>query len=123
MLLDFAKNVKYICNKCENIHSKLFINHKIYNLDKEIKDIFTGICKEEGHLQKLYYFCKTHNNLCCAACLSKNKSKGNGQHSECDVYNIEDIRDEKISILKENIKLLEKLSITFQQSINEFKKI
>ena len=78
----------YMCNKCENFHSKLFRNHNIINLDKEIKEVFTGICSKGSHLDKLDYYCKTHNKLCCAACLSKIKSKGNGQHSECDVCNI-----------------------------------
>ena len=45
----------YICNKCENFHSKLFTKHHKYTLDKtkNITEIFTGFCKEENHLDKL----------------------------------------------------------------------
>ena len=91
----------YMCNKCINHHSKLFEYHTINNLNKDIKQIFTGICSEEKHKDELEYLCKTHNQLCCAACLSKIKSKGNGQHKDCDVCNIEDIKDEKKNKLKE----------------------
>jgi len=113
----------YMCNKCEKIHSELFQNHTKINVDKDIKDIFTGFCKEENHLEKLNYFCKTHNKLCCSSCIVKVKRKGNGQHTDCEVCNIEDIKDEKKSKLKENIKFLEDLSKNLQQIINELKEI
>ena len=48
-------------------------------------------------------FCKNHNTLCCAACISKIQSKGNGKHKNCDVCNIEEIKDEKKNTLKNNI--------------------
>ena len=51
----------YMCNKCEQFHSKLFSNHQIYKLDKVIGDIFTGFCKEPNHRDKLEFFCKKHN--------------------------------------------------------------
>ena len=90
----------YMCNKCEIFHSKLLQNHHICNLNKNINDIFTGMCKEKNHLNSLNYFCKTHNELCCAACISKIKDEENGQHRECDIYPIEEIVDEKKNILK-----------------------
>ena len=113
----------YLCNKCEKIHSELY-NHDLYNItDKDIKDIFTGICHEENHEDKLDFFCKTHNKLVCAACISKMKIKGNGQHTDCDICIIEDIHEQKKSILNKNIKYLEDLSINLEKSINELKKI
>ena len=57
----------YMCNKCENFHSRLCKNHHKYNINKDIDDIFTGLCKEEKHLIELKFFCKNHNQLCCAA--------------------------------------------------------
>ena len=84
-----------MCNKCENIHKKLCYNHSPYNLKENINEIFTGICKEKNHLNGLDYFCKNHNTLCCAACISKIKGKGNGQHSDCDICFIENISNEK----------------------------
>ena len=49
-----------MCNKCKNNHTELFKNHHhTYNLDININDIFTGMCKEKNH-SKLDYFCKTH---------------------------------------------------------------
>ena len=113
----------YMCNKCDNLHSELFPNHNKNKLDINIdmKDIFTGYCKEEKHNNELVFFCKTHNQLCCAACLSKIRKKGNGQHSQCFVCEIEEIKNEKQLKLKDNIKTLENLSITLDDSINKLK--
>ena len=69
------------------------------------------------------YFCKTHNKLCCAACLSKIKRKGDGQHFDCDVCSIEEIKEEKKNKLNENIKYLEEFSKTIENSINKLKEI
>ena len=38
-----------MCNERENIHQKLCFNYTPYNLNENINDIFTGICKEENH--------------------------------------------------------------------------
>ena len=113
----------YMCNKCDNIHLKLCPNHCPYNLNKDSIENFTGICKEEFHSNKLEYFCKTHNKLCCVACISKIKGKGNGQHTDCTVCFIEDIKEHKKNNLNENIKSLENLSHSLQESINEIKKL
>jgi len=113
----------YMCNKCLNFHSELFQNHHIYNSDKDLREIFTGICKEKDHSKSLNYFCKTHNNLCCVACISKIKGKGNGQHKDCEVCFIEEIKEEKKKKLNENIKYLNDLSTTFEESIKELKTI
>ena len=113
----------FMCNKCENHHSELFQNHLVYMLDKDISEIFTGYCKEIEHYDKLEFYCKNHNKLCWAACISKIKREGKGQHTDCNVCNIEDIKDEKKNKLKENIKVLENLSNTFEQSINELKNV
>ena len=85
----------YLCNKCEIYHSKLFKSHQIINLGKDKEEIFNEFYKEFNHNDKLLYFCKTHNKLCCVACIAKIKGKGNGQHSECNICFIEDIKDEK----------------------------
>ena len=111
----------YMCNKCSNYHLELFENHNYYKLDKSLKEIFTGFCKEKNHLEKLKYFCKTHNTLCCAACIAKIKVKGDGQHSDCNVCIIEDIKEEKKNKLKENLKNLDSLSNNFQKSIEKIK--
>ena len=56
------------------------------------------------------FYCKNHNKLCCAACLSKMKVNGYGQHFNCEVCLIKDIKKEKKNKLKENIKYLEESS-------------
>ena len=119
----------YMCNKCENLHSSLFKKHNYFKLNKDIdilftvfcqeknhsnklikdNEIFTGICKEKNHPMKLEFFCRNHNQLCCVACLCKIKAKGYGAHKDCDVYEMEKIKDEKKNKLKENIKCLEDL--------------
>ena len=111
----------YMCNKCENHHSELFQNHHKYTLDKDIKSIFTGFCKEKNHLEKLEFFCKTHNKLCCASCIIKIKTNGKGEHANCDICIIKDIKEEKQKQLKNNINMLEELSISLVESINKLK--
>ena len=66
-----------MCNKCEKLHSELFLKHNLskFENDKNIEDIFTGLCEEKNHLCELRYFCKTHNQLCCAECITKFKGK------------------------------------------------
>ena len=114
----------YMCNKCENIHSKLFSNHQSFIIKNNSEDCFTGLCKEENHHNlELEFYCKTHNQLCCIACLCKIKKNSIGKHSECEICDIEEIKDDKINKLKENIKCLENLSNTFEDSINKLKEL
>ena len=85
----------YICNKCQNSHSDLFENHNLYNIDKNIPEISFLNCNEKGHSEKLKYYCKNHNKLCCVSCICRIKDDENGQHSNCDVCSIKDIKNEK----------------------------
>ena len=110
-----------MCNKCEKYHTKLFQNHQIYNLNKNIEDIFTGFCKELNHSERLDFFCKNHNTLCCAACLCKISKKGFGLHKDCNVCLIDEIKDEKENKIKSNIKYLEEISNSLNDSINKLK--
>ena len=112
-----------LCNKCENYHLFLFKNHQLYNINKESDDIFTGYCKEKNHPMKLEYFCKSHNKLCCAVCLCKLNKDGYGQHKDCEICYLENIKEEKKNKLIENIKCLEELEIKFNDSLNELKEI
>ena len=109
-----------ICNKCINYHQGLFENHHLYNLDND-KEIFIDICKEKNHINKLEFYCKKHNQLCCVGCISKIETKGYGQHKDCDICIIEDIKEEKKNKLKDNIKYLEDLSNNLDNSIKELK--
>ena len=115
----------YMCNKCEKSHSDLYENRHENKIIKDIntENIFTGICNEKNNINELKYFCKDHNKLCCVECLDKINKKDNGQHRDCNVCLIEDIEEEKKSKLKENIKILEDLSINFKQSIEDLKKL
>jgi len=116
---------KYLCNKCQNYHSELFEDHQLFNLDKNtnLENIFTGYCKEKNHSCQFEYFCKNHNKLCCVECICKIKDEIKGQHTDCNVCKIENISEEKRNKLKENIKCLEELNKSLENSINEFKKI
>ena len=113
----------YLCNKCVNYHSELLDSHHLYNIEISIEDIFTGKCKKLNHSDELGFFCRTHNNLCCAACLSKIKGKGNGQHFDCNVCLLEEIKEEKKNKLKDNIKYLEDTYDKIESSKNELKKL
>ena len=110
----------YMCNKCINLHSNLFNNHDLYKLEIKFEDIFNNVCKEENHNNNLLeYYCKTHNQLCCTACIAKIKGHGKGEHKDCDICFIEDIKDEKKNKLKDNIKSLEDLSNKLIEEIKE----
>ena len=114
----------YMCNKCENLHSGLFKNTKNHHqikLDDNSNniDLFSGLC--ENHFLELKYFCKTHNELCCSECIIKIKTKKIGKHSECDIYLIEEIENDKKNSLEQNLKQLEALSINIIKSIDKIK--
>ena len=113
----------YFCNKCQNIHSDFFENHNLFQIGKDDPETTYLYCDEKGHSEKLKYYCKNHNKLCCAFCICKIKDDENGQHSNCDVCIINDIKNEKKSKLKENIKLLEELSSDINESIKKIKVI
>ena len=110
----------YMCNKCEKYHAPFFKTHHISKLNKE-EEIFTGYYQEKNHSIKLEYFCKDHNQLCCAACLCKINEKGDGQHKDCEIYTIEKIKEEKKNKLKENIKYLEDIENKFNENMKELK--
>ena len=108
----------YMCNKCSNYYSEFLENHHKYELGKKQKEKFISLCKEKNHTIKLQFYCQTHNQLCCAACISKIKGDGNGQHTDCKVCYIKDIEEEKRNKLKDNIKYLENFSNNIYNTIN-----
>ena len=110
----------FMCNKCLNQHEFLKNHHK-YNINKNFDELFIGICKEKNHRNELEYFCKDHNQLCCAACISKINEKGDGQHKDCEIYTIEKIKEEKKKKLKENKKYLENLLNKLNESVKSLK--
>ena len=111
----------YMCEKC-NEHHKEFYIHQILGI-KDFEESFTGICKEENHNNTLDYYCKTHNQLCCDSCIIKFQKNGKGLHSKCEIYPIEEVKEQMKDNLNQNIKLLEELSISLDKSINELKDI
>ena len=111
---------KYFCKKCQNHHNDLLEEHRTINLNN-LDDIFIDKCKENNHINKLEFYCKKHNILCCGLCITKIKEKGYGQHSDCEVCLIENIKDEKKNKLKENIKCLEELENKVNESIKSLK--
>ena len=96
----FCPECRIVMNKCEKYHSEILQNHHLYILDKDIKTIFTGFCKQPNHRWELNYFCKNHNTLCCGECITKLKDEKKGQHSDCDICVIKDIEDKKRNNLK-----------------------
>ena len=122
--ISFCSECKiYMCNKCDKIHSNLIKNHHTYNLNENVNEIFTGICKEEKHNIEIEFFCKTHNLLCCSSCITKIKDDYHGKHTDCEVCLITNIKEEKRNKLKDNIKYLEDLSISLEDSIKKLKNI
>ena len=113
----------YLCNKCTNNHNDYLETHRLINLDKNNQKIFTGLCQELNHKIQLEFYCKNHNKLCCAACLSKIKGNSFGQHFDCDVCSIKEIKEEKKNKLNENIRYLEESSKNIEESIKKLKGI
>ena len=102
----------YICEKCKDYHRFLIENHHNKKLvNKENNEINNELCYENNHENKLEYFCKTHNKMCCIACVTKIKGSGKGQHSNCDICFIKDIKEEKKYILKQNLLYLDNKSL------------
>ena len=114
----------FLCNKCLLYHSELFSAHQSINIynNLNIKEIFTGLCDEKNHSNKLEYFCKTHNKLCCVECICKIKDDNKGHHNDCDIFKIENICEEKKNNLTNNIKYLEDLFKSVEDSIDILKK-
>ena len=69
----------------------------------------------------LDYFCESHNDLCCAACISKIKGKGNGQHFNCNICLTEEIKDKKEKEFKDNLKYLIEFSKDINRLLNDLK--
>ena len=113
----------YSCEKCKDYHNNLINkNHNQINLNnKENNGENAEICFELNHQEKLEYFCRTHNKLCCRACVTKIKGLGNGQHSDCDICFIEDISNERKKLLKQNIIYLQNNRNSFDSLINKIK--
>ena len=113
----------FMCNDCTKYHKGLFECHILISIKVGLQDIFNGFCKLKNHFQKLEYFCKTHNQLCCAACIAKIKNKLYGQHTDCSVCIIQEIKHEKKNKLKVNINYLEDLQTNLSQSIKEIQSL
>ena len=111
----------YMCNKCLIHHQSLFENHNQYEINKDLLEIFIDKCEEKNHPNKLEFYCITHNKLCCASCITKLEGKGYGQHKDCNIDFIENIKEEKKNKLKDNIKYLENISNNLNNTINELK--
>ena len=111
----------YMCNKCMIYHQGLLENHHQININKNFKEIFNDLCKEKNHFDKLDYYCKNHNQLCCAKCITKIEGKGNGQHKNCDITFIENIKEEKKNKLKDNLTIMDNSYKDLEESINEIK--
>ena len=113
----------YLCNKCETFHSKIFQNHSVQDLKKEKNNFFSDICPEKNHLKNLKYFFKTHNKLVCVACISKIKDQENGQHKDCEVCLLNDIKSDKEKKFNENYNKLEEISKTLEQTRKQLKSL
>ena len=115
---------KYLCNKCLKFHTERFEEHKTINVNQK-DEIFIDKCKEPNHKDQLEFYCKDNDTSCSLACISKSEIKveGYGQHVDCNVTHIKDIKDEKRNKLKENINNLEELYNNIDQSIIKLKEI
>ena len=113
----------FMCNKCLTYHKELFQKHNLYNLDKNVNELFINLCQKNNHEKKLEFFCGDHNELCCVCCISKLDCNEYGQHKDCKISQINNIKDEKKNKLNENMKFLQDLANNLENTINELKTI
>ena len=113
----------YMCKKCERNHSELFNNHNLISLEKNSNVFLENICKEKNHSIQLKYFCTTHKVYCCALCISKIKTDNDGKHADCEIYEINEIKNKKENEFKNKINNLEKNSKILTNILHEMKSI
>ena len=114
----------FMCNTCNKIHSNLCSHHFQYNVNKDNNEEFTGLCKKNKHYQnKLEYFDKSHNILCCVACIANYLGEEKGKHRKCSICFNKEIKDEKREIYEKSFKYLEEISFNLEKSIGEIKSI
>ena len=107
----------FMCHQCFNHHKGLFNDkHHLLDITENDDNIFTGLCTEENHSNKLDHFCKTHNQLCCISCIGTN-----GKHNNCQFCKIEDIKEEKKENLEKNMKALDDISNNIKESLIKLK--
>ena len=95
----------------------------MFSLNEDINKVFTGLCMKTNHSLKLEYYCKSHNQLCCAACIAKVKYNGKGRHKDCEIYNISQNKKNKKESYIKNISKLGMLSKKLRQTVKEMKDI
>ena len=61
---------------------------------------------EKNHPNRLEYFCKEHNQLCCANCIAKLNINGDGQHKDCDVCDIKSILTDTLFVILTLVALI-----------------
>ena len=71
------------------------------------------------HKNELEFFCKNHNQMCCAECITKIKGNEKGQHKDCDVCFLNEIKNIKKDNLSKNIDFLQNLSNDLEEKINK----
>ena len=113
----------YMCDQCLEIHSNFLPNHQTTIIGEDLNNSISELCGEENHNQALEYYCKNHNKLCCALCIIKIKDKKKGQHKDCDICTIEDIKNQKHSQLEQNISKLEQILNSLSKIIVESKEL
>ena len=102
----------FMCHQCFNNHKKNYNNHHLIDLFQNESKIFSYLCKED--FNKLEYFCRSDNQLCCSVCKES-------KHKNCEILKIEDIREEKKINLDKNIDELENISNKVKERINLIK--
>ena len=71
----------------------------------------------------LWNFFAKHIINYASACITKIKDEHHGQHIDCEICLIKDIKEEKRKNLNKNIESLEKLSLLLEESIKNLKVI
>ena len=74
-------------------------------------------------MKELEYYCKSHNKLCCGLCITKIKDEKNGQHKDCLITSLKEIKSEKEEKFKNDYNKLEEISKSIEPLITQLKNI
>ena len=70
----------------------------------------------------LEYYCKSHNKLCCGLCISTIKDEKNGNHKDCLIISLKEIKSEKEEKFKNNYNKIQRNFEIYRAVNNPIKK-
>lgn len=117
----------YMCKTCASFHNNMFSSHNPTPIEPSRPEEsleFSGLCPlPKHHYAPFDYYCLSHQELCCSACISKINTIGHGNHKDCEVILLREIENKKKNELPNNINELKNLQKKIEELIDEINKL